>query len=75
MYLLYVVDQSNTCLKELVNKVREKSAISLIVPNEKVIDEVSQSHEFKLTGYGLFKLEKSLIIGSFTILFIQITSM
>ena len=51
------------------------------VPKLDFLHRYRSSYRFNLTGYGLFNLEKSLIIGlgaslvSFTVLFIQISSM
>ena len=81
LYVICVIDKSNASLKKAVNELKEKSAIYVSGHFEKWTDEVSQSYRFNLTGYGLFNLEKSLVIGfgasliSFTVLFIQISSM
>ena len=81
VYALYVIDKLNLKLRRAVDKLLEKSAICTSGQVIQYATEISCSYRFNLTGYGLFNLEKSLIIGlgaslvSFTVLFIQISSM
>ena len=80
-YLLHVIDRSNTMLKKSANEMLQKSALRNDEVLEKFANEVNQSYRFNLTGFKLFALEKSLVIGfgasliSFTVLFIQISTM
>ena len=83
IYFIFAIDQCNEKLKEAVNIMLQKLSMCYNTDGtlEQYANEVNQSYRFNLTGYGLFNLEKSLIIGfissliSFTVLFIQITTM
>ena len=80
-YVLHVIDRSNTSLKKSADEMLQKCAFRNDDMLEKFANEVNQSYRFNLTGFKLFALEKSLVIGfgasliSFTVLFIQISTM
>ena len=81
VYVICVIDCSNKELKTAMNSLLENSAIYTNGDLKQLTDDMKQSYRFNLTGYGLFALEKSLIIGfgasliSFTVLFIQTSTM
>ena len=80
-YLIITIDKANRNLKAAANKLMEVRVTSSSHELKEFSDDINQSYRFKLTGNGLFKLEKSLLIGfgasliSFTVLFIQISTM
>ena len=79
-HVVQQIDRSNSKLKMAAKKLHESAALSTNEKFKQLADEINQNYEFKLTGFGLFNLNKSLITGmvasliSFTVLFMELTS-